>query len=90
MAKKIKVSDECHVDVCHYVPTMEHYWLIGSLLKHMCKKLPKYSHKNYFNAKVAKELVQLENYFYATLPGDVEVLNSEFKADMAFNYKESE
>jgi len=34
--------------------------------------------------KVAKELVQLENYFYATLPGDVEVLNSEFKADMAF------
>jgi len=34
--------------------------------------------------KVAKELVQLESYFYATVQGDVEVLSTEFKADMAF------
>jgi len=34
--------------------------------------------------KLAKELVQLESYFYATVQGDVEILNTEFKADMAF------
>lgn len=30
------------------------------------------------------EMVSLEAYFYATLPGDSELLSQEFKADMAF------
>ncbi len=29
-------------------------------------------------------MVRLEQFYYATLPGDVSVLSSEFKADMAF------
>ena len=32
--------------------------------------------------KTAKTLVSLESYYYANLPGEVSVLNNEFKADM--------
>jgi len=34
--------------------------------------------------KMAKELVSLESYYYCNLQGEDSVLNSEFKADMAF------
>ena len=34
--------------------------------------------------KKPREMVRLESYFYATLPGDAAALASEFKADMAF------
>ena len=32
--------------------------------------------------KTAKNVVNLESYYYANLPGEVSVLNNEFKADM--------
>ena len=32
--------------------------------------------------KTVSEVVSLESYYYSTLPGDVSVLNAEFKADM--------
>ncbi|CAB4066602.1 POGZ [Lepeophtheirus salmonis] len=34
--------------------------------------------------KVSSELVDLESYFYGSLPGDMKILLNEFKADMAF------